>query len=136
MHIPSKFKIILCFFSIALLCVHNHLPNSSSKLQIILDFAQPHTTAVTCSPSYTITVVLVHRHTPSSLSLFAVAPTLGSNHKKVTMELFMDKVLYGGKGFNSNTLNYSQPPIVEFINSKDIVISNITFVKEVPIMHS
>ncbi|KAL4572143.1 hypothetical protein LXL04_018912 [Taraxacum kok-saghyz] len=30
-------------------------------------------------------------------------------------------------GFDSNTLNYSRPHIVEFINSKDIVISNITF---------
>ncbi|KAI7731582.1 hypothetical protein M8C21_015184, partial [Ambrosia artemisiifolia] len=29
--------------------------------------------------------------------------------------------------FNSNTLNHSRPHIVEFINSKDIVISNITF---------
>ncbi|KAK1413189.1 hypothetical protein QVD17_34960 [Tagetes erecta] len=68
-----------------------------------------------------------------SLFLEKEVVNLGS---QVTMELFMDKVLYGGKGFNSNTLNYSRPPIVEFINSKDIVISNITFVKEVPIMHS
>lgn len=29
--------------------------------------------------------------------------------------------------FNSNTLNYSRPHIVEFVSSKDIVISNITF---------
>ncbi|KAL4572551.1 hypothetical protein LXL04_019331 [Taraxacum kok-saghyz] len=29
--------------------------------------------------------------------------------------------------FDSNTLNHSRPHIVEFINSKDIVISNITF---------
>ncbi|GJZ79456.1 probable polygalacturonase [Tanacetum coccineum] len=31
------------------------------------------------------------------------------------------------ESFNSNTLNHSRPHIIEFINSKDIVISNITF---------
>ncbi|KAM0071885.1 putative glycoside hydrolase, family 28, pectin lyase/virulence factor [Helianthus debilis subsp. tardiflorus] len=57
----------------------------------------------------------------------------------ITGENLNDVVITGDNGtidgqgsiwwdyFNSNTLNYSRPHIVEFINSKDIVISNITF---------
>ncbi|KAL8236208.1 hypothetical protein R6Q59_017289 [Mikania micrantha] len=57
----------------------------------------------------------------------------------ITGENLNDVVITGDNGtidgqgsiwwdsFNSNTLNFSRPHIVEFINSKDIVISNITF---------
>ncbi|KAI3800918.1 hypothetical protein L1987_29018 [Smallanthus sonchifolius] len=57
----------------------------------------------------------------------------------ITGESLSDVVITGDNGtidgqgsiwwdsFSSNTLNYSRPHIVEFINSKDIVISNITF---------
>ncbi|KAK9076556.1 hypothetical protein SSX86_004890 [Deinandra increscens subsp. villosa] len=47
--------------------------------------------------------------------------------------LFSDNGTIDGQGsiwwdrYGSSTLNYSRPHIVEFINSKDIVISNITF---------
>ncbi|KAK9055847.1 hypothetical protein SSX86_026932 [Deinandra increscens subsp. villosa] len=57
----------------------------------------------------------------------------------ITGENLNDVVITGDNGtidgqgsiwwdsFNSNSLNFSRPHIVEFINSKDIVISNITF---------
>lgn len=57
----------------------------------------------------------------------------------ITGENLSDVVITGDNGtidgqgsiwwdcFKSNTLNHSRPHIVEFINSKDIVISNITF---------
>ncbi|XP_076885226.1 putative polygalacturonase [Bidens hawaiensis] len=57
----------------------------------------------------------------------------------ITGENLNDVVITGDNGtidgqgsiwwdsYNSNTLNHSRPHIVEFVNSKDIVISNITF---------
>lgn len=57
----------------------------------------------------------------------------------ITGENLSDVVITGDNGtidgqgsiwwdsFDSNTLNHSRPHIVEFVNSKDIVISNITF---------
>nr|XP_043621889.1 probable polygalacturonase [Erigeron canadensis] len=57
----------------------------------------------------------------------------------ITGENLNDVVITGDNGtidgqgsvwwesFDSNTLNHSRPHIVEFINSKDIVVSNITF---------